>query len=230
MTLALGPGERNTCTVRFAMAFASGAIFAVIAACAPSMQAVYESDARFEHCYALDDSPKASMEQKGACWHDWVEHHTIGQTRDRIEYAQARYRAIEKAPEMPTDEAMMAAAPGEGRDTANVAAPLPTSAFAPPPKMQDDGVHAVPTPTESARPKPAPTTSVTPKNSPMPKAPGSECVEACTTSWDTCRADCGANVDKCDACESKHATCLSTCVKKLKASLPQTQTKAAKVR
>jgi hypothetical protein len=203
---------------------------AALIACAPNMQAVYESDARFEHCYALDDSPRASMEQKGACWHDWVEHHTIGQTRDRIEYAQARYRAIEKAPEMPTDEAMMAAAPGEGRDTANVAAPLPTSAFAPPPKMGDDSTHAPPAPTETVTPKPAPTTSAVPKSAPMPKAPGSECVEGCTTAWDACRTDCGANVDKCDACETKHATCLSGCVKKLKSSLPDTQTKAAKAK
>ena len=191
-------------------------------ACAPSVQAVYESDARFEHCYALDDSPQASMEQKGACWHDWTEHHTIGQTRDRIEYAQARYHAIEKAPEMPTDEAIMAAAPGMGRDTSNVAAPLPTNAFAPPPKMGDDTTHVVPTPTATDAPKPPPA-STAPKVAPIPKAPGSECVEACTTAWDSCKTDCGSNQDKCDACESKHATCLSTCVKKLKASLPASQ-------
>jgi len=199
-------------------------------ACAPSVQAVYESDARFEHCYALDDSPQATMEQKSTCWRDWTQHHTVGQTRDRIEYAQARYHAIDKAPEMPTDEAIMAAAPGMGRDTSNVAAPLPTSAYAPPPKMGDT-THTVPAPTSTDAPKPAPTvtTVTTPKVAPIPKAPGSECVEACTTAWDTCKTDCGSSPDKCDACESKHATCLSTCVKKLKASLPVSQTgKAAK--
>lgn len=199
---------------------ASRLLFALAAACAPSMQAVYESDARFEHCYALDDSPQASMELKGACWRDWVEHHTIGQTRDRIEYAQARWRAIERAPEMPTDEAMMAAAPGEGRDTQTVAAPLPTSAFAPPPRTGDDPMRTAPTETEPAK-SAAPLRAAPPAPKPQtaPSAPGSECVEACSAAWDACRGACGGRKDQCDACESKHASCLSACVKKLKADV-----------
>src|SRR5262245_46672753 len=80
--LAAQHEKRNTCTVRWMVSLGFS-----VAACAPSYNVVYEGDARFEHCYALDDSPRATMEQKSACWRDWTEHHTLGQTRDRIEYA-----------------------------------------------------------------------------------------------------------------------------------------------
>ena len=63
-------------------------------ACGPSFQTIYENDARFEHCYALDDSATASLDKKARCWRDWKEHHTFGQTRDRVEYAQSRYVAL----------------------------------------------------------------------------------------------------------------------------------------
>ncbi|HEY2516236.1 MAG TPA: hypothetical protein VGI39_35435 [Polyangiaceae bacterium] len=105
-------------------------------ACGPSYQALYEGDARFEHCYALEET-SAAMGQKRECWHDWTDHYTYGQTRDRVEYAYARYGALSRAPVAPTDEAMMEAAPGEGRASA-IAAPAPTSAFAPPPKVLTD--------------------------------------------------------------------------------------------
>jgi hypothetical protein len=106
-------------------------------ACGPSYQALYEGDARFEHCYALEETGAATMGQKRDCWHDWTHRYTYGQTRDRVEYAYARYNALSRAPQTPTDEAMMEAAPGEGRSSA-IAAPAPTSAFAPPPKVLDD--------------------------------------------------------------------------------------------
>jgi hypothetical protein len=106
------------------------------AACGPSFQTVYENDARFEHCYALDETPTAAMTRKADCWNDWTKNHTYGQTRDRVEYARARYDALSTVPQLPTDEAMMAAAPGEGTNADTAAAPTPTSAFAPPPKTE----------------------------------------------------------------------------------------------
>src|SRR5690349_4487799 len=72
-----------------------------VAGCGPSFQALYEGDARFEHCYALDESGTASMRQKSDCWRDWTLRYTYGQTRDRVEYAAARYRALTRAPEAP---------------------------------------------------------------------------------------------------------------------------------
>src|SRR5678810_217124 len=111
---------------------AAFAVVAIAGACGPSYQTIYENDARFEHCYAIDDSATASLDQKAKCWKDWKEHHTFGQTRDRVEYAQSRYVALNSVPDLPTDEAMMHAAPGEVGDQGKLTAPTPTNAFAPP--------------------------------------------------------------------------------------------------
>jgi len=104
--------------------------------CGPGFQAIYEGDARFEHCYALDENPSASMTAKGECWRDWMDHYTYGQTRDRVAYAAARTRAMSRIHDLPTDEALMGAAPGEIPHS-GITAPAPTSAFAPPPKTLD---------------------------------------------------------------------------------------------
>ena len=63
-------------------------------ACGPSFQAIYEGNARFEHCYALEENPQARMPDKAACWRDWSERYTYGQTQDRVHYATARYVAL----------------------------------------------------------------------------------------------------------------------------------------
>lgn len=107
-------------------------------ACGPSFHAIYEGSARFEHCYALEESPQSSMPERADCWREWSERYTYGQTRDRINYATARYVALSQAPNVPTDEALMMAAPGVTPRTANIAAPTPTNAFAPPPKVLDE--------------------------------------------------------------------------------------------
>ena len=109
---------------------ASGA--AAVIGCGPSFQAVYEGNARFEHCYALEENPQMAMPDKASCWRDWSEHYTYGQTRDRIQYAIARYVALSQAPRVPTDEALMMAAPGERPRVSTITAPAPTDAFATP--------------------------------------------------------------------------------------------------
>ncbi len=131
--------------MRVLLWFLGGSLALVGAACGPSFQTVYENDARFEHCYALDETPTAAMTKKADCWNDWYKNHTYGQTRDRVEYARARYDALSTVPQLPTDEAMMAAAPGEGTNVDTAAAPTPTSAFAPPPKLEarDGGTAAL---------------------------------------------------------------------------------------
>jgi hypothetical protein len=50
---------------------ATGLALAGLAGCGPSFQAVYDGDVRFEHCYALDESPNAPMAAKKDCWRDW---------------------------------------------------------------------------------------------------------------------------------------------------------------
>jgi hypothetical protein len=176
-------------------------------ACGPSYQALYEGDVRFEHCYALEESG-ATMQQKSDCWADWTKRYTYGQTRDRVEYAIARYRALSRAPQAPTDEAMMQAAPGEGRG-AGVAAPAPTSAFAPPPTMleaTDAGVAGV-LPDYAAD---AGVSVVNEESAPAP--PGSSCGTGCDSTWNRCRSSCtGA---KCDACAATYKRCMRDCFAK----------------
>src|SRR4051812_27521825 len=75
--------------------------------CGASFQAIYEGNARFERCYAMEERPQTPLVEKANCWQDWSERYTYGQTRDRIHYATARYVALSQS--VPTDEAMMMA-------------------------------------------------------------------------------------------------------------------------
>ena len=183
--------------------FALPAVLIVFGACGPSFQTIYENDARFEHCYALEEASLSSMQQRSDCWRDWMLRYTYGQTRDRVEYASARYRALSRAPQAPTDEAMMEAAPGEGRGV-TFAAPAPTSAFAPPPKtlgeMGDGGPPAsgvLPGYTDAGVPGAAAAETGSTTAS-VPKPPGSDCAAKCDTAWGECKVKCTGRA--CDSC------------------------------
>lgn len=123
-------------SVRILGALAAALAIVTLVACGPSFQAIYEGNARFEHCYALEESTQTTVPQKAECWHDWSTRYTYGQTRDRIHYATARYVALSQT--IPTDEAMMMAAPGMTRRQSTITAPNPTNAFAPPPKVLEE--------------------------------------------------------------------------------------------
>jgi hypothetical protein len=200
-----------------------------VLACGPSFQAIYEGNARFEHCYALEENPQASMPDKASCWRDWSERYTYGQTRDRIHYATARYVALSQAPTAPTDEALMMAAPGETPRQSTITAPAPTNAFAPPPKVL-----------EPSEPKNARTSGHPgdPANIPMlaidagasaPVAamlPASSCADSCGSTYRGCCGGCeGADADagtspeaskkarSCQACLKAYRTCMRDCFK-----------------
>lgn len=189
---------------------------AAAVACGPSFQVVYEGDSRFEHCYALDENPNVLMQQKGECWSDWIKHYTYGQTRDRVEFAAVRYRAIMRAGTLPTDEAVMGAAPGEGTQGTALAAPAPTNAFASPIKTMGEGSDASAPASASPVPRPAPalvSREPEPATSlpPAPKPPGATCVDACTDKWQSCRGACSLAV--CTACDKTYGKCASACFK-----------------
>lgn len=192
-------------------------------ACGPSFQAVHDGEARFEHCYALDERPNEPLEKKAECWNDWAKHYTYGQTRDRVQYAVARARALGQVPNLPTDEAMMSAAPGEGVRNAAVA-PAPTSAFAPPPKTMEavdaggaDGGAANGRDGRDGRDghdgrdgrdghdgagnEPA-----------VPKPAALSCADDCESTWINCRTQC--RTKKCDECERTYKGCLRKCTSK----------------
>jgi len=206
----------------------SGGLLALAAvgatACGPSFQAIYEGNARFEHCYALEENPQAPMPDKAACWRDWSEHYTYGQTRDRIHYATARYVALSQAPHLPTDEALMMAAPGETPRATTITAPAPTNAFAPPPKVLEEGDHKTTRGVghsggaenipmldiDAGAPPPAETV-----------LPASTCAETCGSTFrscsDTCSStDAGTNVASkkakpCQACQKTYRACMRDC-------------------
>jgi hypothetical protein len=193
---------------------------ALAMACGPSFQAIYEGNARFEHCYALEENPQMAMWDKAACWRDWSEHYTYGQTRDRIQYATARYVALSQAPSLPTDEALMMAAPGETPRVSAITAPAPTNAFAPPPKVlaPADGVGARPMSDLGALPIAPPD----PAASSGPALPSASCADACGGTYHGCHGGCedaaGTTSDakkarSCHACEKAYRTCMRACFK-----------------
>ncbi|MBS2020085.1 MAG: hypothetical protein JST00_44910 [Deltaproteobacteria bacterium] len=186
------------------------------AACGPSFQAIYEGNARFEHCYALEENSQIPMTDKADCWRDWSERYTYGQTRDRIHYATARYVALSQVPNIPTDEAMMMAAPGVAPRQTAITAPAPTNAFAPPPKVLDEGAPLPPPrpnerrtivgreldggPAEPSGPK-----ANVDAGAPVRPLPASACGSTCASRFEAC-GDAGT-------CEKTYKTCMRGCFK-----------------
>ena len=200
-------------------ALAAFAAFAALAgmACGPSFQVVYEGDARFEHCYALDETPSVSMQEKTDCWSQWVSRYTYGQTRARADYATMRASALQEVHALPTDEAVMGAAPGGGTPGSRaVNEPAPTSAFVSPPTTiaeVDSGfvrpvAPSMSTSPATARPASPPVTGLPP---PPPAAvpPKDDCVGACRLQWQTCKGACKAIA--CDKCDKSYGTCVKAC-------------------
>ena len=194
-------------------------------ACGPSFQAIYEGNARFEHCYALEENAQKPAGEKVDCWRDWSEHYTYGQTRDRIHYATARYVALSQSTAVPTDEAMMMAAPGMTPRQTTITAPTPTNAFAPPPKVLDEadggligGKPARPNerstivvlsggnpslPAASAAPAPV---AVPPDAAPAPvvRMPAADCTDPCAAKFRECNGT---------VCEKTYRACMRACFK-----------------
>jgi hypothetical protein len=178
-------------------------VVAAPCACGPSFQVVYEGDARFEHCYALDDTPTAPMQDKSECWTEWMKHYTYGQTRNRVDYAAMRAKALREVHAAPTDEAIMGAAPGEaigpvrGHDE-----PVPTNAFEAPPKTLND--------VESAKPRVDSGAVEPPKHQPpAPMTPREPCTDRCHSEWQTCRGSCKAK--ECGTCDQSYSGCMKRC-------------------
>lgn len=180
-------------------------------ACGPSFQAIYEGNARFEHCYALEENAQTGLPEKADCWRDWSEHYTYGQTRDRIHYATARYVALSQSSNVPTDEAMMMAAPGVTPRQSVITAPAPTNAFAPPPKVLEDYGDA--SPGKQLRPSEVPTVvGAGPPSSvvdagaaakPLPPPPGADCADGCRNKFRDC--------DGGNQCEQTYRSCMRAC-------------------
>jgi len=170
-------------------AFPAAAAAAAIAgagavSCGASIQVLYEGDVRFEHCMALDARPDVKPTIRRMCWVEWAQFYTYGQTRDRIDYALLREKQLSTASDF--DEADWVS-PNAGR---SIAAPDPTSAFAPPPlTLATDGGAP-----DASRADPGP----------------SDCAADCQQSLDACRQGCKtAPCEK--ACSGRYKKCTKRC-------------------
>jgi hypothetical protein len=191
------------------------AMATAIVACGPSFQVVYEGDARFEHCYALDETASVPMQEKTECWTQWTRSYTYGQTRNRIDYAQARAKSLSEAHLMPTDEAVMGAAPGEGVGRVGRDEPVTTNAFAPPPKTMSDVDAGTPSATLDETPKKVENGSIVAVTPRLPLGaivptvtPREACTDRCKGEWLECRATCKS---KCGACDHTYGGCMKSC-------------------
>ena len=176
--------------------------------CGASVSSIYEGDVRFEHCMALDARPAVNGPQRRQCWIEWVRYYTYGQTQDRVEYAVAHASGterVEKESESPV-----------------LAAPEPTSAFAPPPMMIQPASDAgTPAPPPSTAGPPGGADEGTPAGRPLSKgavAPHEtpsvpidpSCQADCAEARADCRTSCqGGSCEK--SCSGKHNRCLERC-------------------
>jgi hypothetical protein len=175
-----------------------------VVSCGPSFQAIYECDVRFEHCYALDQGP-APVEMKKQCWREWLHGYTYGQSGDRIEYAAARFSELSLDPTLPSVEVR------EAKPVRRPAAPVPTSAFAPPPNLAERPPGDVPRDAShdgSRDPSSAPTASEV-REVVVVRAPGSECAETCAANWKGCHDACRGPA--CDECDRRYKACVPGC-------------------
>jgi len=179
-------------------------LLAATAACGPSISAVYEGNVRFEHCYRLDMDPQIASTHRQICWKEWTARYTYGQTRDRLEYARRRMRALaageQVQAELQLDQDAGAGAPPE--------APIPTSVHKPPPPTSTPPPVATADAGESLEGGAA-------EASPTP--PAFDCTRECRDSWRTCISVCGpdagAKLQKCKVCDSDYRRCVQRCLK-----------------
>jgi hypothetical protein len=174
--------------------------------CGPSVAAVYEGKVRFEHCYRLDLDPNISLTHREACWREWTERYTYGQTGDRLDYARRRIRTLAsgdpRRPEMISEDA---SAPNVVAE-----APVPTSVHAPPPPL----ATPVLVPVVDAGAEPDASTESALEAGPAP--PGAACTPGCEKAWRACYARCNPDSGKkstCGACKADYSVCLQRCLK-----------------
>ena len=183
-------------------------------ACGPSLNTVHEGAVRFEHCYGVDLNEQASHAQRRACWNLWVSSYTVGQPRDRIEYAQRRLQALDgddhACPKLAVDDGSQAPA-----RQFYLVVPAPTSVYAPPPPVAtvvqagDAGVAPeAGTKAADGGKNDGAKTSDAGKD-----PPAASCANLCRESWETCDGQCSKASAKstCTDCKLTYSKCMRQC-------------------
>ncbi len=199
---------------------ALGPCAALAVGCGPSVQSIYEGNVRFEHCYRLDIDPHIAPTHREACWKEWKQLYTYGQTRDRVEYAERRIRALasgdDRRPVLDTRPDQLNKKP----EVAPSEAPIPTSLHAPPPPV-------APVAAKDAGP---PDASL--DDDVEADRPDQVCSGNCDDQWDSCGEACtppqtadggkpGKKTEKaeaerkkkCRACRADYRKCMRRCFK-----------------
>jgi len=189
-------------------------------ACGPSLATVHEGAVRFEHCYGIDLDEHSSLTQRKACWQLWVTSYTVGQPRDRIEYAERRLRALAGDDGDCPRLALSGEHHAEERQFYLVV-PAPTSVHTPPPPIATvvreppaDGPDAGPAPVlakatgGAAGSGPRTATADSDK-----EPPSASCATGCRDDWDNCTATCKMDVrtQKCAQCKTDYEKCMRGC-------------------
>ena len=190
-------------------------------ACGPSLATVHEGAVRFEHCYGVDLDPQAQPPQRKACWQLWATSYTVGQPRDRIEYAQRRLHALEGE-----DSACPRLALGRDERAEKrqfyVVVPEPTSVHASPPPIAtvgEAGPELEATGNEHAKSADgklasggAKTGGVTKASNAAGEPPAARCAATCRESWQSCDAGCDASPKpSCSECKGSYSKCMRRC-------------------
>jgi hypothetical protein len=170
---------------------------ASVLSCGPSVQSIYEGNVRFEHCYRLDLEDDVANSHRQACWSNWLNRYTYGQTRDRLEFARRRVRSGESArPELHVG--------GERKEEESrqfyLVVPAPTSVHASPPPIATRMNVATQAPSASAAPADK-------------RAPEQDCSEACRSAFSSCSQACAGDAKSaaCKSCDPDYKKCMQRC-------------------
>jgi hypothetical protein len=167
--------------------------------CGPSVQSVYEGNVRFEHCYRLDLDPNIAASHREACWRSYTSRYHYGQTKDRVEYAKRRIRALASGD---ASRPVLRLTLGDAAAPAPSEAPLPTSIHAPPPPI-------------AKKPDAAADAGGSDAKAGVP--PEAACSAECWDAWQgcggpSCKADAGGKVGSaCQACDRDYRGCMQRC-------------------
>lgn len=159
--------------------------------CGASVSKTYESDVRFERCYALDWRGEVDAGIRTRCWEEWRAHFAKGQTRDRIEHARKQVTG-EGVASSPINSA------ASGQPTSARALPEPTSAFSPVPMMAS--------PSTSVQPS----AGVATGSASAQPSPRSACETKCDKVLEACLSGCGSGVCE-QHCAQRHTRCTPKC-------------------
>ncbi len=180
-----------------------------LAACGPNYRYVYDGEAAFERCYALDFDDNAAAPTRQQCWSAWLQSYSFGAGADRVEYARAH-------------------AAGQVTPPAPSAPVAPLSPLSPPRDAAQADAHATPGASPGAppgassawqreqisvggNPVAAPPPTAQPA-SPESEPPGAACGNDCHATWHSCGTRCTGNDAACVArCDDGYRECMRGC-------------------